>query len=312
MVEAIELRKVYCELLLEAAEKDPRVVVLDADLMRSNGTFPFRDKYPERSVDVGVAEANMIGVAAGMASVGKIPFAASFCTFASRRCFDQIFVSAAYAGMAVKICGTDPGIAAELNGGTHMSFEDIGILRSIPEMVIVEPVDSAQLKGLFNQIKDHAGPVYIRMFRKKPEQIYKNGTRFTLGKCHRISDGKDATIFATGIMVKEAKDAAALLAKEGIYVRVENMHTIKPIDEDAVKNAAMETGAIVTAENHNVLTGLAGAVSEVVVRNKPVPMEFIGVQDKFGQVGKMDYLKECYGLRAADIVNSVKIAISRK
>lgn len=312
MLEDKEMRSVYCELLLEAAEKDPRICVLDADLMRANGVLPFRDRFPERTIDAGIAEANMIGVASGLSTMGLIPFAGSFCTFSSRRCYDQIFVSAAYAGLNVKILGTDPGITAELNGGTHMSFEDYGILRCIPEMTIVEPVDTTQLRALFPQILEHYGTVYIRLARKKAEKVFSDNASFTLGKAARLRAGTDAAIFSTGIMVSRALQAAEILEAEGISVRVENMHTIKPIDREAIVSAANDCGAIVTAENHNVVGGLASAVSEVAAQCRPVPMEFVGVQDQFGQVGKMPFLGEYYHLLPEDIAAAVRKAVSRK
>lgn len=307
-----ELRAVYNELLMEAAEKDERVVLLEADLMRATGTVPFSKKFPERTVDVGVAEASMICTAAGLAAMGKIPFANTFCTFATRRCYDQIFISVAYAGLNVKIGGTDPGITAEMNGGTHMSLEDIGIMRNIPGMMVVEPVDAAQLRGLFSQIKDCNSPVYIRLARKPQEKIFEEGTAFTLGKSARLREGKDACIFATGIMVKEALDAAEMLAAEGIQVRVENMYTIKPVDEEAVIAAAKETGIIVTAENHSVINGLGSAVAEVSVKHCPVPIEMVGAQDRFGEVGKIDYLRKALKLTAEDVADAVRKAVSRK
>lgn len=312
MQDTKELRATYLELLMEAADKDDRIVVLDADLLRANGMLPFRDKYPERTIDCGIAEANMIGVAAGLSTMGKIPFAGSFCTFASRRCFDQIFVSGAYAGLNLKILGSDPGISAELNGGTHMSFEDYGILRTIPEITIVEPVDSAQLRSLFPQILGGNGCVYIRLFRKKAVKVFSEDVSFILGKAHRIRNGNDATIFATGIMTARALEAAQLLEQENICVRVENIHTIKPLDEDAISAAAQETGAIVTAENHNVVGGLAEAVAGVLARRSPAPLEAVGIQDRFGQVGKMEDLAQAYHLRPEDIAEAVKRAMARK
>ena len=312
MLDTREMRSVYCELLMDAAERDERVCVLDADLMRANGVLPFRERFPERTVDAGIAEANMIGVAAGLSSMGMIPFAGSFCTFSSRRCYDQIFVSVAYAGLNVKILGTDPGITAELNGGTHMSFEDYGILRCIPEMTIVEPVDAVQLEALFPQILEQEGPVYIRLARKKAEKIFEKGEGISLGKSVRLCNGEDAAVFATGIMVRRALQAAEILKAEGIRVRVENIHTIKPLDQEAVERAARECGAIVTAENHNVVGGLASAVAEAVVCGTPVPVERVGVMDRFGQVGKMPYLSQAYGLEAEDIAEAVRRAVARK
>jgi transketolase len=312
MLDEKELRAVYADCLIELAEKDERIVLVEADLMKASGTVPFKNKFPERTVDVGVAEANMMGVAAGLSTFGKIPFADSFAPFATRRCFDQVFISVAYAGLNVKIGGTDPGVSAELNGGTHMSFEDIGIMRNIPGMMIFEPVDATQLKKAMPQIAGHYGPVYIRLSRRQAEKIYDDSCDFELGKAQTLVDGKDATIIASGLMVKNALDAVELLKNEGIGVKVLNMHTIKPIDEEAVLGAARETGAIVTAENHSIINGLGSAVAEVLVENFNVPMKRVGVRDHFGEVGKKEFLMEKFGLMPVNIAKAVKEVLARK
>lgn len=312
MLEDKELREIYCESLIDLAEKDERIVLLEADLMKATGTLPFKQRFPDRTVDVGVAEANMIGVAAGLSAFGKIPFANSFTAFATRRCYDQITISVAYAGLNVKIGGTDPGVAAELNGGTHMSFEDMGIMRNIPGMTIFEPVDGVQLRKILPQVAAHAGPVYIRLFRRKAEKIFGTSDEFRLGKANRLREGTDATVFATGLMVANSLEAAKQLEKEGIGVRVVNMHTIKPLDVEEVVLAAEETGAVITAENHSIINGLGSAVAEVLAENRPVPMERVGVRDRFGEVGMKDYLMEALGLTAEDIANAVRKAVRRK
>ena len=301
-LEQMEMREVYTNKLIEMAEKDDRIVLLDADLMKASKAIPFREKYPERTVDVGVAEANMIGVAAGLAASGKIPFTHTFTPFATRRCFDQVTISVAYAKLNVKMMGSDPGVSAELNGGTHMSMEDVGLMRNLPGMTIFEPVDSVQLEAAMEDIVAHDGPVYIRMFRKKAEKIFNDDYKFNWGKGDLLEDGTDVTIVASGLMVKEALEARKVLAEEGISARVINIHTVKPIDADIILKAAEETGAIVTAENHNVINGLGSAVAEVLIENKPVPMKRIGVQDHFGEVGKMPFLMEKYNMLPKDIV----------
>jgi len=306
------LRDIYVDLLIEYAETHPELVIVEADLMKALGTTKFYEKFPERTVNVGVAEANMIGVAAGLANMGKLPFTHTFTPFATRRVFDQVTLSVAYSKLNVKMVGSDPGVMAELNGGTHMSLEDVGIMRNIPTMTIVEPVDGVQLAALFPQIAQHQGPVYIRLLRKDFASIFAEDQEFTLGKAVKIKDGKDVTLIATGIMVKEALDAADLLAKEGIDASVLNIHTIKPIDKDAIVKEAKITNAIVTCENHNIINGLGSAVAEVLVENYPTIMERIGTKDHFGEVGKADFLMEKYELKAKNIVDAAKKAISRK
>ncbi|RBP46879.1 transketolase family protein [Garciella nitratireducens] len=310
--ENVLMRDVYCNTLMNMAEKDPRIVVLDADLMNSMGTMPFLKKYPERTFDCGVQEANMIGVAAGLSATGKIPYAHTFGPFASRRCFDQVFISAAYAKLNVRIIGSDPGITAAFNGGTHMPFEDIGLMRTIPDITIIEPVDSIMLEDIIRQTKDQYGVFYIRLLRKNAIQIYEKDSTFEIGKGIILREGKDITIFCTGIMVSESLKAADLLEKEGISAKVVNIFTIKPIDEDLIIECAKQTGAIITAENHNVINGLGSAIAEVVVENYPVPIGRIGSQDLFGEVGPVDYLQKRFEMTAQDIANKAKEVITRK
>lgn len=311
-LEPMMMRDTYCQTMLKLAEEDQRVVMLDADLMSSMGTMPFKAKYPEKTFNVGVQEANMIGVAAGMSATGLIPFAHTFGPFASRRCFDQLFLSVGYSKLNVRVIGSDPGITAAFNGGTHMPFEDLGIIRNIPEATILEPVDSAMLSDLLVQSKDINGLVYIRLLRKNAIKIYEDGATFDIGKGVTLVEGSDVTIIATGIMVKEALDAAELLKAEGISARVVNIFTLKPIDQDLVVKCAKETGAIVTAENHNIINGLGSAVAEVLGEHMPVPLERVGVKDLFGEVGPVGYLRERFELTAEEIVIKSKKAIARK
>lgn len=312
MTDDRELRQTLANALVEKAKDDERIVVLDADLMSCHATKVFKAAYPDRFVNVGIAEQNMIGIAAGLSAMGKVPFAYSFGPFATRRCYDQIFISVAYAHQNVKIVGSDPGITAEYNGGTHMPFEDMALMRAIPHMVCFEPTDATMLEKAVGQIVDHQGAVYIRMQRKKPEKVFDDTLDFKLGKAIRIKDGKDVTLIASGIMVSKAIEAADLLKAEDIDARVVNIHTWKPIDEDEIIACAKQTGAIVTCENHNVINGLGSAVAEVVVKNNPVPMRMVGVKDEFGQVGKMPYLSEVYHLTAQDIVSAAKEAVASK
>ena len=307
-----DMRTAYCDTLLELAEKDERIVALDADLMGAMGMKPFAKRYPVRTVDCGIQEANMIGVACGLAVWGKIPFAHTFGPFCTRRACDQIFMSGAYNKANVKVVGSDPGITAAYNGGTHMPFEDMGIMRGIPTMTVVEPTDIVMLKGLMPQIADTYGMFYMRLVRKEVRKVYDEGSHFTIGKAAHLRDGSDVTIIASGYCVAEALDAADVLRAQGVSARVLNMFTWKPLDEEAVLCAACETGAIVTAENHNVINGLGSAVSELLAKRHPAPVEMVGVQDEFGEVGPVNYLRERFGLTGADIAAAVRRALARK
>ena len=306
------MRDAFCEVMMELAEKDRNIVLLDADLMGAMGTKPFAKKFPEQTVDCGIQEANMIGVACGLAAAGKIPFAHTFGPFATRRACDQVFMSGAYAKNNVKIIGSDPGITAQLNGGTHMPFEDMGIMRGIPEMTVLEPTDINMLKWIIREIAYRYGMFYVRLVRKECVKVYDDGTTFEWGKAVTLRDGKDVTIISSGYCVSESLKAADMLEKDGISARVVNMYCWKPVDEEIIKKAAAETGAIVTAENHNVINGLGSAVAEVLVKNKPVPMEMIGSQDEFGEVGKLPYLSERFKMNAPYIVEAAKKVLERK
>lgn len=307
-----ELREIYVDLLLHYAEKYPNLVIVEADLMSAAKTKKFFETYPNRAVNVGVAEANMMGVAAGLANMGKIPFTHTFTPFATRRVFDQVTMSIAYAGMAVKMVGSDPGVLAELNGGTHMSFEDVGLMRSLATMTIFEPVDGVQLAGMFEQIIELKTPIYIRLARKDFPSVFEEGTTFTLGKATPIQLGKDVSIFASGIMVKEALDAAKALKEKGISASVINIHTIKPLDVEFVIEEAKRTNAVVTAENHNYMNGLGSAIAEALGEHYPTVMERVGIKDHFGEVGKKDFLMKKYGLTSDKIVEAALRVIARK
>ncbi|HOS24608.1 MAG TPA: transketolase C-terminal domain-containing protein [Thermotogota bacterium] len=306
------MRKVYAELLIEHAQKDDRIVLLEADLMSSTGTKAFKERFPDRLINVGVAEANLMGISAGLAVMGMIPFAHSFTAFATRRAFDQVTISIAYSRLPVKIGGADPGVSAELNGGTHMSFEDAGIMRNLPGMTIVEPVDSVQLAALLPQVISHPGPVYMRLHRKNKEVLFSPDRSFTIGKIETLETGEDVTLICSGMMVKQSLKASEILRKEGVRPRVLNMHTLKPVDATTIIQAARETGAIVVAENHSVLNAWGSAVAEVVSEHCPVPVFRIGVQDHFGEVGKSDFLMEKYHMTAADIVQAAYSAMDKK
>jgi transketolase len=306
------MRDVYCETMLGMAEADDRIVYLDADLMNSIGMRPFAAKYPERTVNCGIQEANMVGVAAGLSVAGKVPFLHTFGVFASRRVADQVFISAAFAQANIRIIGSDPGVTASYNGGTHMPFEDIGIMRGIPGVTVIEPTDSVMLADIVKQLKDAFGVYYIRLSRKNAVKVFEDNSTFEIGRAATIREGKDVTIIASGICVADARRAAEELQKESVSAQVINMFTIKPVDKKAIIAAAQKTGCVVTAENHNVINGLGSAVAEVLAENCPVPMERVGVMDEFGEVGSVDYLKERFKLTAEEIARKARIAVKRK
>ena len=308
----MEMRELFSNEIEKIMNENDNIVILNADLAKPNGFGNLQKKYPEKVINVGIAEQNMACIAAGMSSYGYIPFICTFTPFATRRICDQIAISICYAKQNVKIIGTDPGISAEYNGGTHMSMEDIGVLRSIPNMVIFEPVDNNQLKNLLPQIIDYKGPVYIRMFRKTTPDIFSEDERFNLFKSKIIKSGEDVSIFCSGIMMSEVLEANKELEKLGINAEIINVHTIKPLDEETVINSAKKTKAVVTAENHNIIGGLRSAVAETLSENYPVPLRSIGVRDTFGQVGKMPFLKETYNMTSEDIVNAVLSVLKMK
>ena len=307
----MEMRAMYAQCLGELMERDEKLVLLDADLSKACGTFPLRKRFPDRIYDCGVAEQNMISIAAGLASYGYKPWAESFAPFATRRVCDQIAISVCYAKRNVKIVGTDPGIAAELNGGTHMSLEDMGVVRSIPGLVIFEPTDTVQLKAAMPVLHAYEGPVYMRMNRKEFPTVFPESYRFDLFKADLLRAGTDVTILAVGLMVSESLQAAEALAAEGISCEVINVHTIKPIDRETILASAKKTGVIVTAENHNVIGGLRSAVLEALAHD-PVPVWAVGAEDRFGEVGKLPYLKEALGLNAAHLAAVVREAVQHR
>ncbi|MDR3078092.1 MAG: transketolase family protein [Planctomycetota bacterium] len=307
-----EMREVYCQTLSALAEKDERLVVVEADLMRAVGTLPFRDRFPDRSFDVGIAEANMVGVAAGLAACGKVPFVHTFGPFAARRACDQVTISAAYSKLSVKVVGADPGVSSELNGGTHMALEDTAIMRVIPTMLVYEAVDNTQLAQALPQIVAHDGPCYLRLFRKKCPKVFDSSYKFTLGKADVIQDGSDLAIFASGLLVHKSLEAAAELANAGIKAAVINIHTIKPLDADCVISFAKRCGAVVTAENNSKLGGLGGAVCELLSETVPTPVTRVGVNDRFGEVGLIDYLYKALEVDVPNIVAAAKKAVGMK
>lgn len=301
-----EMRKVLSDTLEEMMGKDARIIVMDADLASANGTMGLRNKFPERALDVGISEANMASMAAGMSAYGMKPFIVTFTAFASRRIADQLAISCAYARQDVKIIATDAGITSQTNGGTHMSLEDIGILRSIPGTVVLEVIDGIQLKKALPVIHDYKGVVYVRMVRKNAEDVFAEDYEFDLFKGTKMKSGKDLTIIASGIMVAEAMEAEKELREAGIDAEIIAIHCLKPIDQDMIIESARKTGRVLTLENHNLHGGLYSAVTEVLADACPVRVKGIGIKDHFGEVGSTRFLMEKYGLTKADIVRASK------
>lgn len=306
VLETLEMRKVYSETLKELIKKDRNVYVLEADLSEAITTTSIGVDYPNNFVNCGIMEANMIGVASGLSLLGKIPFVHTFSPFATRRCYDQIFLSGAYARTNIKILGSDTGITSQHNGGTHTSFEDIALMREIPGATVITATDSTMLKYLICEIKDIYGIYYISTIRKNAYKIYGDNEKFEIGKGKVLKDGKDLTIICNGIMVAESLRASEELEKQGVSVSVIDMFTIKPLDKNLIIEYAKKTGKIITAENHNVIGGLGSAVAEVLVENCPISMRRVGVEDRFGQVGTQDFLQREYGLTAEKIIEKAK------
>lgn len=301
--------------LKEMMAENKDIVYVDCDLMGCINTKQLAAAYPDRAFEAGIAESNAAGVAAGMAAAGKIPFLHTFGTFASRRIYDQIYMSAAYAGLTVHVLGSDAGVTAAFNGGTHMPLEDAAMYLSIPEATVLDPADYAQLESIMRQLPAiKTGVTFTRFVRKDIIKVYDDGSEFQIGKGVVLHESADdvATIITSGIMVDESLKAYEALKAEGINVRVVDMFTWKPLDEELVIKCAKETGAIVTAENHNTVCGLGSVVANVLAKNCPTIQEFVGVQDMFGQVGPQSFLMDEYGLRADVIVAAVKKAIARK
>ena len=308
----IATREAYGQALAEFGEKYD-IIVFDADLSKSTKTDTFKKKFPERFFNAGIAEANMVSTAAGIASTGKTVFVSSFAMFAAGRAFEQIRNSVGYPHLNVKIGATHAGISVGEDGATHQCLEDIGIMRTIPGMVILNPADATESIMAVEAAIKHDGPVYLRFGRLAVPELFDRATyKFELGKGVQLADGTDVTIIATGLMVPEAIEAGKALAEEGISARVINIHTIKPIDRDIITKAAKETGAIVTAEEHNIIGGLGSAVAEVLCETCPVPMLRVGTEDKFGKSGKPAILLEEYGLTAKNIIAKAKEAIALK
>lgn len=305
-------REAYGNALAAVGAKNKNIVVLDADLSKSTKTNVFKEQFPDRFFNVGIAEQNLISVGAGLAATGKIPFVSSFAMFATGRAFEQIRNAVCYPKLNVKVCATHAGITVGEDGATHQSLEDIACMRVLPNMTVVVPADEAETTSVIEWAANYQGPVYVRLGRAGVDDTTPAGYQFVPGKSQTLVEGSDLTIIACGALVGPAVEGAKELAQAGISARVINMASIKPIDKDAIVKAAQETGAILTAEEHNVVGGLGSAVAEVVVQEAPVPMVFVGVQDSFGESGTPKELMAKYGLTAKDIVAAAKNLVTRK
>lgn len=307
-------RSVYGEMLVELAEKYPELVVLDADLSSATMTKSFAKAYPDRFLDMGIAEANMIGVAAGLSTCGKKPFANSFAMFTAGRAYEQVRNSVAYPHLNVKCVGSHGGLSVGEDGATHQCLEDLALMSAIPGMTVVNPCDGNEMRQAVLALIEYNGPAYLRLGRMAVETVTDtiDGYKFELGKAAMLRDGKDVTIAATGLMVQRALAAAELLSGEGVSARVLDFHTIKPLDGEALLAAAKETGCIVTTEEHSIMGGLGSAVAGFIGEHCPVPVVRHGVNDEFGRSGKAEQVLEAYGLTPAGIATKVKKALEMK
>ncbi len=292
--------KALCEL------KDENIIVLDADLNSATKTEYFKEKYPKQYIELGIAEADMLGTAAGLATCGKIPFATTFAVFATGRCYDQIRTSIAYPNLNVKICGTHGGITVGEDGATHQMLEDINLMRGLPNMVVISPSDDVQTKSLVKEIAKYKGPVYLRLARYATPEIYANDVEFEIGKGIQLGDGIDATVFSTGVTVSEALKAQEELLKEGVDIRVVDIHTIKPIDKELIVKCAKETSILLSVEDHNVIGGLGTAIADVLAEEYPKKLIKLGINDCFGKSGKAEDLMEYFKIDSKAIVEILK------
>ena len=297
-------RAAYGHILKTEVYKNPNVVVLEADLGNATKSNAFKEVAPERYFNMGISEQDLIGTAAGFAAAGKIPLASTFAVFATGRAFEQVRNSVCYPKLNVKICATHAGLTVGADGGSHQAVEDISLMRTLPNMTVINPADAKEAEAAVLAAIDYQGPVYIRLGRAETKDIHDDSYHFEWGKAEVLRQGSDVTIFATGIMTAKALDAAETLAKQGVQAEVINVHTIKPLDEETVIASAKKTGKVVTAEEHSIIGGLGSAVAEVLARQCPTKQAFVGVQDSFGESGSPDDLLEKYGLTAEVIVKA--------
>ncbi len=312
MSSMIATRDAYGETLAELGGEDSRIVVLDADLSGSTKTGVFAKKYPERFFNMGIAEANMVGTAAGLAAVGKVPFLSTFAIFAVGRAWEQVRQSLAYPKANVKVVATHGGVTVGEDGGSHQSIEDVAIMRAVPNMTVIVPADGVETKAAIRAVAAYKGPVYVRLGRNKVPTVFPADYRFEIGKGTELVAGTDLTFITTGLMTAQAVAAAEQLKKEGVSARVVHIGTIKPLDREIIVKAALETGLIVTAEEHSIVGGLGSAVAEVLAEECPVSLKRVGVNDRFGTSGKAEELLKYFGLTAEDLVEAGREILARK
>jgi transketolase len=305
-------REAFGKALVELGRQNPNVVALDADLSKSTYTAGFAKEFPDRFIECGIAEANMVAIGAGLASAGKIPFAASFSTFVLNKGFEQLRVTVAFPNVNLKVVGTHSGISIGEDGPSQMSIEDLSLSCSLPGFTVLSPADEVSMKKLVYAAAEHVGPVFLRAGRSKAPVIYAEDQSFTIGKAITLLEGSDVTLLATGLLVAEAIRAAEVLENEGISARVIDVHTIRPLDREAIAEAARETGALVVAEEHLVDGGLGVRVAQAVAEMHPVPMEFVGIQNTYAESGTPDELLDKYCLRARDVAAAARRALKRK
>ncbi|MEA4835770.1 MAG: transketolase family protein [Anaeromusa sp.] len=305
-------REAYGEALKEIGGKNEQIVVLDADLSKSTKTNVFAKAYPQRFFNVGIAEQNLVGTAAGLAASGKTPFVSTFAMFAAGRAFEQIRNSVCYPKLNVKVAATHAGLTVGEDGASHQAIEDVSLMRSLPNMTVLVPADEEETRQAIAWAAAYQGPVYIRLGRMSVDNVSPEGYVFAPAKAAVLTEGKDVTLIANGVMVMAALEAAKMLAAEGIQARVINMASVKPLDEAAVVSASKETGAIVTCEEHSIIGGLGSAVAEVLAEQAPAPLERVGVKDTFGESGKPKELLAKYGLTAADVAEAARRVVARK
>lgn len=312
MADKIATRDAYGKALLALGAENPKVVVLDADLSKSTKTADFAKRYPERFFNMGIAESNLLGTAAGLATTGKIPFASTFAIFAVGRAFEQIRNSIAYPKLNVKIAATHAGISVGEDGGSHQAIEDVGIMRVVPNMVVLVPADGEETRQVILAAAEYKGPVYIRMGRLALPALFGEDYHFEIGKANVLKEGTDVAIMANGMMVSMALEAADQLAAEGISVSIVNVASVKPLDEETILRVAKQTKAVVTAEEHNIIGGLGSAIAEVLGEKQPTPMVRVGLKDTFGESGRPQELLEKFGLTKENLVKAVHEVLAKK
>ena len=312
MSSRVPMRDGYGKALMELCEKRKDVMVLDADVAKSTRTVWIRDKYPEHFLDMGISEQDMVGTAAGLALSGMVPFASTYCVFLAGRAWDQIRTTVCYNNLNVKLGGAHAGISVGPDGATHQALEDVALMRVLPNMTVIVPCDAEETRKATLAMAERQGPCFVRFGREAVPVVTDESTPFEIGKARLCREGSDVTVFANGAMVFEAQNAADALAKEGVSVRVYDLHTVKPLDEEAVLKAAEETGCIVTAEEHQVNGGMGSTVAEFLAKHCPVPMEFVGMQDSFGESGDPQELMDKYGLNQKTIEENIRKVLARK